>query len=87
MQWLVNDPYGFATSLTGREGTNLTIVNQSATDVYFDTSGNASRLNGTVAGAVPQGTKIAANGGQVQFTSAPTIFLRAASQTTVEIQP
>lgn len=87
MQWIVNDPHGFATKLVGRENTNLTIVNQSATDVYFDTTENGSRLNATAPGAVPQGTLLANSGGQVQFTAAPPIWLRSATQTTVEIQP
>lgn len=66
-------------------------------DVYFDTSAVSSRLNtskpsGVVAGNnvpgdVPDGTKIAAGGGQVQFTNAPIIWLRAAVQTTIEVQP
>jgi hypothetical protein len=56
-------------------------------DVYLDTSGAGARLNGSAPGNVPDGTRIAAGGGQVQFTSAPVIFLRAAVQTVIEVQP
>lgn len=87
MKWTVNDPGGFATNLSQRVGTNLTLVNQSATDIFFDTSGAAARLNASVPGSTPDGTKIAANGGQVQFTDAPLIYLRSATQTTLEVQP
>lgn len=169
MKWFVNAPDGMATRLTGRKGTNLTIVNQGPSaivatggateagntvtlnlsapisglivgsivkvvpsiaadsgyagafriltidatskvltltnptaglaastaaitvilgcDVYFDTSAQGSRLNAAPGGAVPDGTLIAAGGGQVQFTNAPEIWLRAQLQVSVEIQP
>jgi len=56
-------------------------------DVYFDTSAIASRLNTSLPGTVPDGSRIAAGGGQVQFTNAPIIWLRAQLQTFLEIQP
>lgn len=56
-------------------------------DVYFDTNAVATRLNSSFPGATPDGTRIAAGGGQVQFTDAAIIWMRAAVQTTIEVQP
>lgn len=56
-------------------------------DVYFETSAVATRLNASAPGTIPSGTKLSAGGGQVQFTDAPEIWMRAILQTTVEVQP
>lgn len=64
----------------------VTLVNQSATDVYFDS--DLQRLAASLPGAVPSGTKIAANGGQLQIALFPGIlYLRAAASTFIEVQP
>lgn len=87
MQWVVNDPNGFATNLRGFAGQNLIIANQSTVDVYFDTSASASRINGFSSTGIPSGTKIDANGGQITFDRAPdNLWVRAATQTTIEVQ-
>ena len=53
----------------GEKGDGVLIVNQeNVSDVYIDDA--ASDLNRTSASATPtEGTKVAKNGGQVQFTS------------------
>lgn len=69
-------------------GSTVTFINQGATDVYFDS--NPGRLNASAPGSVPSGTKIANTGGQIQFASYPdngVVWVRAATQTTLEVQP
>lgn len=67
-------------------GSQVTLVNQSAVDVYFDF--NPNRLNATPAGSVPSGTKIAATTGQIQIDSFPgVIWVRAATATQIDVQP
>jgi hypothetical protein len=67
-------------------GTTVTFVNQSATDVYMDA--DWGRLAQGLQGSVPTGTKIVNGGGQVQWSSYPgVIYVRAASATTLEVQP
>lgn len=74
-----------ATPLRRRQGSNVTLVNQGAVDVYCDE--NPNRLNSTVTGAVPSGTEIAAGGGQLQYSSYPgVLWFRAAQVTTIEVQ-
>jgi hypothetical protein len=71
-----------------RGGVTITINNYSAVDVYYDS--DPSRLNASVAGAVPNGSKIAANTGTLQIVSPADnslIWFRAATQTTIDIQP
>ena len=167
MKWTVNDPNGSATNLRGRQGTNLTLINQGQTqvaaigalteagnvvtvvltnrltglqvgfavtisgctpdgyngsfvvtsiaanglsftytnptaalgastttanitvgcDVYFDTTAGGSRLNASQPGSIPDGTRIAVGGGEVQFTDSPLLYLRSQVQTQIEIQP
>lgn len=68
-------------------GVTLLLNNQSATDVYFDSDPN--RLNSTVAGAVPNGTKLAANSSTSIASTKDNsmIWFRAATQTQIDIQP
>jgi hypothetical protein len=67
-------------------GITITFVNQSATDVYFDRE--EGRLLKTVAGAVPDGTLLAKNGGQLQWPNFPgVLWFRAATTTTIEVTP
>jgi hypothetical protein len=67
-------------------GSTVTFVNQSAVDVYFDY--NPNRLNAALAGVVPDGTKLIAAGGQVQWSQYPgVIFVRAVTLTFLEVQP
>lgn len=74
-----------AVPLRRRKGSQVTLVNQSATDVFMDTEPN--RLNTTNPGVAPSGTKIANSGGQVQFQPYPgEMWFRAATPTTLEVQ-
>ena len=75
-----------AVPLRRRFGVQVTLVNQSAVDVYMDKEPN--RLNTTQPGTPPSCTKIAANGGQVQFQPYEReMWFRAAFPTTLEVQP
>lgn len=87
MKWIVNDPFGFATSLRSFAGANLTLTNSSAVDVYYDVQTVASTLNTTLPGAIPVGTKIAASGGFINFQEAPReLWVRSATQTVLDVQ-
>lgn len=87
MKWIVNDPFGYASSLKSFAGSNLTLTNSSATDVYYDVEAVAGQLNSTAPGTIPSGTKIAASGGTVQFFKAPrALWVRAATQTVLDVQ-
>jgi hypothetical protein len=67
-------------------GSTVTFVNQKTVDVYLDSDYN--RLNAALPGTAPDGTKLAASGGQVQITNYPGVFfLRSATDTEVEVQP
>lgn len=67
-------------------GATVTFVNQTATDVYFDN--DWGRIAQGLQGSVPTGTKIAANGGQVQWSAYPGVmYVRSATPTTLEVQP
>jgi len=67
-------------------GTTVTFINQSAVDVYFDEDPN--RLNNCLSGAVPNGTKLVNGGGQLQWANFKgTLYFRAATPTTIEVQP
>lgn len=86
MKWIVNDPFGYATSLRNFEGSNLTLVNSSSTDVYYDVEAVAGTLNGSAPGAIPVGTKLAANTGFIQWFKAPRdLWLRSATQTVIDL--
>lgn len=78
-----------AVHLTRRRdiGCAVTILNQSSVDVYYDTE--PGRLNASVSGVIPSGTLLAANGGEKEFTNFPRngLWFRAASKTTIEVQP
>jgi hypothetical protein len=80
-------PSGPARVLSRPQGSNLVIVNQSAVDVYF--SDNPSQLNASIPGQVPNGTKIAAAGGEVTITSykAGGFWMRAATDTELQVSP
>ena len=87
MKWIVNDPNGYATSLRNFEGSNLTLTNSGATDVYYDVEAVAGTLNGSAPGSIPSGTKIANGGGTVQFFIAPKdLWVRSATQTVLDLQ-
>lgn len=87
MKWIVNDPNGYATSLRNFEGSNLTLTNSSATDVYYDVEAVAATLNGSAPGSIPVGTKIANSGGTVNFYDAPKdLWVRSATQTVLDVQ-
>jgi hypothetical protein len=87
MKWIVNNPDGYATRLTSFAGVNLTLVNSSAVDVYYDVQKGGGSINSTAPGVIPVGTKIAATGGTVQFTDSPDeIWVRAISQTVLDVQ-
>lgn len=87
MKWIVNDAYGFATSLKSFAGSNLTLTNSSATDVYYDVTAVAAQLNASLPGTIPTGTKIGNGGGTVNFQVAPKeLWIRAATQTVLDVQ-
>jgi len=77
-----------ARAIRRKPGTNITFVNQGATDVYFDN--DPGRINAALPGAltIANGTKIANSGGQVQFSAFPgVVWVRANAATTIEVQP
>ena len=75
-----------AVALRRRAGITVTLVNQSATDVYLNR--DPDRLNTTVTGAVPPGMQLAKNGGQLQYPNFPgVLWFRAASKTSIEVVP
>jgi hypothetical protein len=87
MKWTVNNPDGFATNLKEFAGSNLTLVNSSAIDIFYEVVANGGNLNNAPAGTTPVGTKIAAAGGTVQFFDAPKeLWVRAVSQTVLDVQ-
>jgi hypothetical protein len=69
-----------------KAGVTITLVNQSATDVYLDRV--PDRLNRSAIGAVPSGIKLANGGGQLQWPNFPgTLWFRAATKTSIEVVP
>jgi uncharacterized beta-barrel protein YwiB (DUF1934 family) len=78
---------GMATVIRRPKNSQVTLVNQGAVDVYFDF--NPNRLNTAAPGVVPQGTKLVATTGSIQIDmhENTTIWTRAVSQTTIEVQP
>jgi hypothetical protein len=87
MKWIVNNRDGYATSLASFAGSNLTLANNSAVDVYYTTEAGGGALNSTAPGIVPTGTKLVASTGFVQFQDAPhSLWVRAISQTQLDVQ-
>jgi hypothetical protein len=81
-------PSGPARAIRRKRGSNITIVNQSAVDVYY--SYNASDLNSAPDGTAPVGPqKIAASGGELVVTAWPDLafWVRAVSDTFLSVQP
>jgi hypothetical protein len=79
-------PNDYAVPVRRTPGATVTFINQSATDVYCDRDPN--RLNAAPTGTAPDGTKIVAAGGQLQWAQFPgTLWFRAAAATTIEVQP
>ncbi len=75
-----------AVALRRKAGSTITLVNQSATDVYF--ARDPERLNASATGAVPAGMKLAKTGGQLQYPNFPgVLWFRAAAQTSIEAVP
>lgn len=75
-----------AVALRRREGITITLVNQSATDVYF--SRERDELITTPTGTVPKGLKLAAAGGQLQYPNFPgVLWFRAAAKTSIKAVP
>lgn len=77
---------GDAVALRRKAGITVTFVNQSATDVYINRE--PDRLNRSLKGAVPDGTKLVNGGGQLQWPNFPgTLWFRAATKTSIEVVP
>jgi hypothetical protein len=75
-----------AVALRRKEGISVTLINQSTVDVYM--SRENSTLNLSAIGSVPDGMKLAASGGQLQWPAFPgVLWFRAASKTTIEVVP
>jgi hypothetical protein len=75
-----------ATPIRRQKGSQVTLVNQLAVDVYFDF--NRERLNASAPGVVPAGTKLVATTGSIQIDNFPgVVWTRAVSQTSIEVQP
>jgi hypothetical protein len=75
-----------AVALRRKAGITITLVNQSATDVYFDRY--PERLNASATGVAPAGMKLAASGGQLQYPNFPgVLWFRAAAKTSIEAVP
>jgi hypothetical protein len=68
-------------------GERINMSNQSGVDVYYDEE--AGRLNASQPGTIPNGSKLAANGGTVTIWKFPCggLWVRAAAQTTIEVEP
>lgn len=87
MKWIVNNPDGYATNLREFADKNLTLTNSTAIDIYWEVAAQGGGINATAPGVIPNGTKLAANGGTVQFQNAPdNIWVRAISQTVLDVQ-
>lgn len=79
-------PAAYAVPLRRKAGTEVTLANQSAVDVYFDR--NPMRLNKTAVGVAPEGTRIPNTTGFIQLTEFPgLLWFRAAADTVLEVQP
>lgn len=68
-------------------GKQVTVFNQSATDVYFDA--DSKRINASVPGAVPAGSKIAAGQGfnWDAYPEPGVMWFRAAAACIIDVQP
>jgi hypothetical protein len=82
---LLQVPNGPAVKVERAVGESVLLVNQSGTDVYFDS--DVMRMNRTAPGVVPDGTKIAAGGSQVINSWSVPLYFRAVAATTLEVQP
>jgi hypothetical protein len=80
-------PSDIAMRIVRPEGCEVTFLNNSEIDVYYDRE--PGRLNASVPGTVPNGTKLSANGGEHTFRNYPCggIFVRAITITTIEVEP
>lgn len=77
---------GNANALRRKAGIAVTLINQSAVDVYM--SRESAQLNATPKGSVPKGMKLAAAGGQLQWPTFPgELWFRAVSKTSIEVVP
>ena len=86
MRLLVRDDA--PTPIRRRPGSNVTLVNQSAVDVYIDSDYN--RIMASATGAIPAGTQIINGGGQAVWSGYlqdGVIWVRSATPTTVEVIP
>lgn len=79
-------PSDVAIRIRRPQGASVTLINQSAIDVYFDAE--PGRLNASAPGTTPNGTKLAANGGEKEFENFPgSMWFRAIANTSIEVQP
>jgi hypothetical protein len=80
-------PSDIAERIIRPEGSDVTVINQSTIDVYMDAE--AGRLNASAPGSTPNGTRIAANGGEHRIRHWPCkgMWVRAAATTTIEVEP
>lgn len=77
---------GPAVQIVRQKGITVTLINQGAVDVYVDDE--PMRLNSSSTLTIANGTKIAANGGELQISYFKgRIWARANSATTLEVQP
>lgn len=84
---LVSVPIESAIRVLREPGSDVTFINQSSIDVYFDME--PARLNSSFPGVAPlAGTKLAANGGEKQFINFPKggVWFRATTATSIEVQ-
>lgn len=75
-----------ATPLRRPRGSQVTLVNQSAVDVFFDQ--NKDRINAPLAVAPLPGIKLVATNGSIQIDNFPgVIWTRAVTATSIEVYP
>lgn len=75
-----------ATKVEKPKGHTVTLDNtQGAVDIYYDSDYNA--LNTAAPGSIPNGTKLAAGAQQVVQDWDLPLYFRAASNTTMKVQP
>jgi hypothetical protein len=68
------------------KGANILMTNQSAIDVYFSNDYNVLAI--TAPGAVPNGVKLSANGGQLTWNAWPgVVYFRSVSDTLIGVEP
>lgn len=82
MKILVSSAY--PSPIRAPQGRTVTFINQAAVDVYL--SQNRAQLSRSVAGAVPEGTKLGNTTGSFQWGGFPgLIYARAVSDTEIEV--